>query len=114
MLNPTRRLITLALAAALIAGCGKDKVEEAATDVCACMEPVYAALEQAMQAVGSGDHAGLGALAEAMKQYEAEAKACMVPLKEKYADMKDDPEFRRTVEQRIREKCPPPKVFGGL
>jgi hypothetical protein len=113
MLKPSHHFIPLALAAALLAGCGANKVEEAASDVCACMEPIYAMLEQTMQAAGSGDRAKLGELGEAMKEYEGKGKACMATLKDKYADMKDDAEFRRAVEQRIREKCPPPKLFGG-
>jgi outer membrane murein-binding lipoprotein Lpp len=113
MPTPTRHLITLVLATTLLAGCGPDKVEQAASDVCECMEPIYTMLEQAMEAAGSGDRVALGELGDTMKEYEAKGKACMAGLKEKYGDMKDDPQFRSAVEQRIREKCPPPKLFGG-
>jgi len=96
-----------------------DDAQAVANDFCKCSKPLFADLNQAMEAIKTGNMAALKKLQEKfgdeakVKEHSKEIETCMQNSKEKYKHLENNEEFKEKVKEAIDKTCPRPKMPFG-
>ena len=89
-------------------------VENAAKDLCECLQPVFSDMEKFSQALKSGDKSAMEKIARTAGEAGEQSTNCMQSLQERYPEIGEDMNLQTRVTVRIKKLCPPPEIFGAI
>jgi hypothetical protein len=115
MIKNSLYLLAAATLSLGLLSCSKSgPVENAAKDLCECLQPVFSDMEKFSQALESGDKSAMEKIARASGEVGEQSTNCMQSLQERYPEIGEDMNLQTQVTVRIKELCPPPEIFGAI
>ena len=98
----------------LISGCSSGKSpESAARDYCVCAKPMLDKMGELNEAMTSGNLAALQTMSTELQGLQPQMESCMKDLEGKYGNLRDKPEFQKSVLAEIDKQCPNPIAKMG-